>query len=405
MRLRALVFVLAVLGVIVLIGRFAVPLHAPGPPNINTGAESLESAIREIEAGTRTSPLIGDQPRRGRPTVTFLAKADGTDIPRIVSDVTGWGERADGRVDDTVGKMTRVGQTPWYSLEAKVEPYARIEYLITYGVGDLRLDPHNPRKVQRVGGPASEFSMPGYMPPQEFIDPPVRPAGTVVDTTVDSRILGDARRVIVYIPPGYRDDGSYPMAVFEDGALMVNTGEAPRVLDWLISHQAIEPIVAVFVEPKSRAEDSRRGAPMQRFVTDELLPWMAGRCSVTKDAGKRAIIGVSAGARAALNTAATSLESFNRLGLLLPELDQADLDAIPQRTTRRLRVSIVAAHYDRLNLAAAEDAHLMVADRDHAVAYEEVPEGNSTATWRTHLRTVLISLFGTSPKKKPGGKP
>lgn len=401
MRHRFLLFVVAVIGTIVLISYFGSrnPARAPGAPEIATGTASLDSAIKDIEAGTRTSPLIGDQPRRGMPTVTFLAKADGKDLPRIVSDATGWGERADGTFDFNVGKMARVVGTEWYSLEVKVEPYSRIEYLISYSAGDLRLDPHNPRKVQRVGGPASEFAMPGYMPPQEFVDPPTRPSGELLDTVVESKILGDSRRLIVYTPPGYRDDGFYPMAVFEDGALMVNTGEAPRVLDWLIAHQAIEPIVAVFVEPKSRADDYRRGAPMQKFVTDELLPWVAEHYSVTKDAGERAIIGVSAGARAALNTAATSLESFNRLGLLIPALDQADLDAIPHRTNRRLRVSILAAHYDGLNLSAARSAHLMVADYGHAVEYEEVPEGHSTATWRTHLRTVLISLFGTQKKK------
>ena len=401
MRLRLLLFGLAIIGGIAIAdyvesGR----LRAPGTPEIETGTASLEKAITEIEAGTRSSPLIGDQPRRGKPTVTFLAKADGKDVPRIISDVTGWGERADGNFDLNVGKMKRVGATNWYSLETKVEPYARIEYLVTYGVGDLRLDPHNPKQVQRVGGPASEFTMPGYMPPQEFVDPPTRPGGKVVDAILTSQVLGgDTRQVIVYTPPGYRDGGFYKLAVFEDGALMVNTGQAPRVLDWLITHGAIEPIVAVFVEPKSRTDDFRRGAPMQKFVTNELLPWIAEHFSVTRDAGERAIIGVSAGARAALNTATSSLESFNRVGLLIPAIDQNDIDTVPQRQRRRLRVSVVAAHYDYMNLAAARSVQMMVGDRGHAMDFVEVPEGHTTATWRTHLRTVLISLFGVQQPK------
>jgi len=180
---------------------------------------------------------------------------------------------------------------------------------------------------------------------------------------------------------------------------MVNTGEAPRVLDWLIAHQAIEPIVAVFVEPKSRTDDFRRGAPARRFVTDEVVPWVSEHFSVTSHPADRAIIGVSAGARAALDMAATSPGVFSRLGLLMPALDQADIDAIPQRGQHRLRASVVAAHYDPLNLAAARSVHLTLADHGHAVMYEEVPEGHSTATWRTHLRTVLISLFGTEKKR------
>jgi len=38
--------------------------------------------------------------------VTFLARRDGVQVPRIVSDVTGWGERIDGTFDTTVGTMT-----------------------------------------------------------------------------------------------------------------------------------------------------------------------------------------------------------------------------------------------------------------------------------------------------------
>jgi enterochelin esterase-like enzyme len=395
MRLRILLLGLAIVGGIAIAsyvesGR----LHAPSTPEVARGSASLEDAVREIAAGTRTSPLVGDQPRRGMPTLTFLAKAEGKDVPRILSDATGWGERADGTMDYTVGKMTRVGQTSWYALETKVEPYARIEYLITYGAGDFRLDPHNPRKVMRVGGPASEVVLPGYMPPQEFVDPPTNDGGRLTDTMVESRVLGDAREVIVYTPPGYREDGAYPLAVFEDGALMVNSGEAPRVLNWLIAHQAIEPIVAVFVEPKSRAEDFRRGAPMQRFVANELLPWVAERYSVTKEANQRAIIGVSAGARAALNTATASTTSFGLVGLLIPALDEADIETVPPRDRQRLRVSIVAARYDALNRAAARSVQLNVGDQGHVADFIEVPEGHSTATWRTHLRTVLISLFG-----------
>ena len=398
MRLRVILFGLAIIGGIALTGYIeSGSLHAPSTPEVARGSASLEDAVRAIAVGTRTSPLVGDQPRRGMPTLTFLAQADGKDIPRIVSDATGWGERADGTMDYAVGRMTRVGQTSWYALEVKVEPYARIEYLITYGAGDFRLDPHNPRKVMRVGGLASEVVMPGYVPPQEFVDPPID-GGRITDTMVESRVLNDAREVIVYTPPNYKTDGAYPLAVFEDGALMVNSGEAPRVLNWLIAHQAIEPIVAVFVEPKSRADDFRRGAPMQRFVADELLPWVAERYRVTKDANRRAIIGVSAGARAALNTATASPTTFGLIGLLIPALDTADIETVPSRDRLRLRVSIVAARYDALNRAAARSVQLNVSDQGHVAEFIEVPEGHSTATWRTHLRTVLIGLFGVQKK-------
>ena len=244
----------------------------------------LASAIAEIEAGRLTTPLIGEPGTDGGVTVTFLATRGGGRIPRIVSDVTGWGERPDDSFDFTAGTMTRVGRTDWYSLDATVAPRARIEYLVAHGLRDYRLDPHNPRQRPHAGGsPASEFVMPGYLPPQEFEDPPVTPAGRVAEATIESRVLGGSRRVIVYLPPSYRADGDYPVAAFHGGLSVVSPGEAPRVLDWLIARKAIEPIVAVFVDSWPRDNDASTAASTRTFLADELLAWVASRYGVTRN--------------------------------------------------------------------------------------------------------------------------
>lgn len=390
---RGLVYVVGLTVVFVgLISWLSSPTQAPEVPPPSAEETALEDAIRKIEAGTLTTPIVTERPGEGSPTLTFLARRGGDSVPRVVSDLTGWGERADGGFDFGVGTMSRVGQTDWYALEAAIEPDARIEYLIAHGSSDYRLDAHNPRRVQRVGGPASEAVGPAYVPPQEFEDPPTSPAGTITEAVIASRAIGSPRRVIVYTPPDYRSGSRYPLAVFHDGDLVVNTGQAPRVLDWLIVHQAIPPIVAVFVDPQSRAIDYRRGAPMRVFVTDELMPWVVQRYKVTADADERAIIGLSAGARGALDAAGSS-EVFGRLGLLIPALDAEDIDAIPQGGSHRMRVSIVAGTYDALNLPAARSARNALVERGHAVDLVEVSEGHSTNTWRLHMRDVLVGLF------------
>lgn len=398
MRHRTLTFLILCVAAIGVISWVSGHLRAPSPPEHTTGEMSIADAVRAIDAGTATSPIVGEQPRRGKPSLTFVAKGVGTVAPRIVSDATGWGERPDGNFDTTVGVMTRVPGTDWYSLEVKVEPFSRIEYLIAYGPGDFRLDPHNPRKVQRVGGPASEVVMQGYVPPQEFVDAaPARPI-PLIDEAVPSRALRATRRVITYLPPGFDRSHPYPVAVFHDGALVVNNGEAPRVLDWLIAHQAIEPIVAVFVDPVSRTDDFKRGAPMRTFVTSELFDYLSTRAVIATDPQKRAIIGISAGARGALD-AASATNAFGLLGLMIPALGEDDVTAIPTSSKHKIRASILSAQYDALNVEAARSAQLTLVDQGQAVTYKEVPEGHTTATWRLHLRDVLIDLFGPQAKR------
>jgi hypothetical protein len=209
MRCHTRVFIVAGAGALALGVCTWRPLGAQRRGEPASKVTALEAAVAEVEAGRRTTPLIGEPIPGGGTTVTFLARRAGGRVPRIVSDVTGWGEDTDGTFDFTAGRMTRVGRTDWYSFQANVAPRARIEYLIAYAPTDYRMDPHNPRQAagpQRGGAPASEFVMPGHVPPQEFVDPPVSPAGLITEATVESRVLRGSCRLIVYTPSGYRDN-------------------------------------------------------------------------------------------------------------------------------------------------------------------------------------------------------
>jgi enterochelin esterase-like enzyme len=363
-----------------------------GPrPRPDRASDPLEAVIADVEAGRRTTPLVAATIPGDQVTVTFLARRAGGEAPRIVSDVTGWGEHADGTFDFHAGTMTRVGETDWYSLDTKVERGARIEYLVAYGMTDYRPDPHNPRRAGPEP-PASEFVTPGYVPPQELTDPPVAPGGRVVETSLESRALGGARRVLVYTPPGYRRGSTCPLAVFHD---RFRAEDVPRVLDWLIARGDIEPIIAVFTETTPYGEAPRSGEPVRTFLAEELPRWVTSRYGTAKTADSRAILAISYGAKDALDAAITS-RAFHRLGLLIPgrRITADDLVAAAESPAPRLRVAILAGRYDLANVPTARALQQALASAGHRVEYTEVPEGHSPRTWRNHLRGVLVSLFG-----------
>jgi enterochelin esterase-like enzyme len=361
----------------------------------------LQAVIAEIEAGRRTTPVVGEPTAGGGLTVTFLARRGAGPVPRIVSDVTGWGERPDDTFDFHAGTMARVGQTGWYFLEATVAPGARVEYLVAHGLRDFGPDPHNPRRTRlRGGGPASELVTPGYAPPREFEDPPPTAAGRIVKDTIDSRALG-SREVIVYTPPGYPEVAEYPVAVFHGGLGVASDGEAPRVIDWLIARKAIEPLVAVFVDSWARDTDDASVTQARAFLTGELLSWVGARYRVSGDPARRAVLGISFGARDVLD-AATTGDVYHRVGLLIPgrRMRPADIAAFVGRCSHPLRVAIVAGLYDGPNLATAQRARDVLRAAEQAVEYFEVPEGHNPTTWRNHLRDVLVSLFGAGRERE-----
>jgi enterochelin esterase-like enzyme len=383
-----------------LIAVLSVPVScAPGPEAPGGADRSLEAAIAEIEAGRATTPLVAQPAPGSDAAVTFLVRSINGQVPRIVSDVTGWGESPDDSTFDlTIGTMTLLGSTGWYQLETQVAPRARVEYLVVHGETDYRVDPNNPRRAwSRDGHAMSEFVTPDYQPPPELADPPATSGGRTVEAIIDSRALGGPSRVLVDLPRGYRDDGALPVAAFHAGWGVAHEGEAPRVLDWLIAHREIEPIVGMFLESYLAGDDdNHEGPPLRAFLTEEAPTWMASRYGVTTSAEEWAVLAISYGAKDALDAALAPAQAYGRLGLLIPgrRLTPADLEAFAMQRGRRLRVAILAGRYDRANVATARDARDALADAGHGVEYIEVPEGHNPTTWRDHLRDVLVSLFG-----------
>ena len=371
---------------------------APGPEGSGGAGRSLDAAIADIEAGSASTPLVVQPAPGSDATVTFLVRSTDGQVPRIVSDITGWGESPDDSTFDlTIGTMTPLGSRGWYRLETRVAPRARVECLVVHGETDYRVDPNNPRRAWSRGGHSiSEFVTPDYQPPRELADPPAAFGGRTVEATIDSRALGGRRRVLVYLPRGYRDDGALPVAVFHSGWGVAHEGQAPRVLDWLIAEREIGPIVGLFLESYLAGDDdNREGPPLRAFLTEEAPTWLASRYGVTTSADGWAILAISYGAKDALDAALAPAQTYGRVGLLIPgrRLTPADLEAFAVQPGRRLRVAILAGLYDHANLATARDARDALADAGHAVEYIEVPEGHNPTTWRDHLRDVLVSLF------------
>ncbi len=277
-------------------------------------------------------------------------------------------------------------------------PRARVEYLVVHGETDYRVDPHNPRRGWARGDyDISEFVTPDYVPPPELSGAPEAPAGRTVEGTLESLAIGAPRRVLVYLPPDYRDDGAYPVAVFHSGWSVVRDGEAPRIFDWLIAHREIEPIVGLFLDSYIPGDpDNHEGPPLRAFLTEEAPQWLASRYSVSRRADDWAVLAISYGAQDALDAALAPTRAYGRLGLLIPgrRLTSGDLEAFSLQRDRRLRVAILAGLYDQANIATANNVRRTLTDAGHAVDFIEVPEGHNPSTWRNHLSDVLVSLFG-----------
>ena len=153
--------------------------------------------VREAIASNGGTPLV-----EGDSALFLVERSPDGPPPRLLADFNGWGE-PEGRLAETA--MTPLDGTSWFYLKRTLDSRARIEYAIARESTEdaaLHLDPENPRTVEGFSRSYSELRMPAYADAPELLEDPSLPRGRLVETELQSRVLGNRRRIIVYLPHG-----------------------------------------------------------------------------------------------------------------------------------------------------------------------------------------------------------
>ena len=193
--------------------------------------------------------------------------------------------------------MSRVRGTDLWVLKLRVPELDRA--IVSYRIVPLEAGMASPPRE----------AMPAWRGPRA---PPealksVRLQGRVVTDTIDSRVLGDARTVHIYLPA----DGGSP-----EGVVYLGDGGAVHALapyvDTLIAAKELVPVMLVGLASAEGgpAELSRRDPRAleylwnydtlnsrflahERFLLDEVIPWAESRYGAPPERGQRAVFGVS----------------------------------------------------------------------------------------------------------------
>ena len=126
--------------------------------------------------------------------------------------------------------------------------------------------------------------------------------------TVDSKILGETRRINVYAPPGYAEfpDLRVPVLYMPDGGIAEDFLHIAGLVQISVSNGTMRPFLLVGIENTQRRRDmtgptqvesDKRIAPQvggsvkfRQFIRDELMPQVKARYRTTEE---RAIVGES----------------------------------------------------------------------------------------------------------------
>lgn len=339
---------------------------------------------------------LGQMPLVFGDTAVFLYRGDAVSVG-WVGDFNAWkpGSPLTGQ---------RVGETDVWTARRTFPLDARLDYKISVN-GQQRLDPRNPLAQQDGYARNSVLTMPQYAPSVWTESQKTAPRGALSEPFVlQSTHLGYARRFQVYTPAGYKKLKDLPVLYITDGQEFASAqmGALPTILDNLIAAGKIEPVIAVFIDPRTvDTADNRRGPELltnprfQWFLTQELIPWIDARYPTSPRAADRAIVGVSLGGLHATYTAMRQPEFFGMAAALSPyyAAKPAVLAEVEQGRRVPVRFFVSQGAYD-LDVTNTRRLAQVLKTKGYAYDFVETNDGHSWGNWRNVLDDMLIYHFG-----------
>jgi enterochelin esterase family protein len=334
--------------------------------------------------------------------------------------------------------MRRFEGTDLFFLTARVPKDSRFTYGFRQGTPLTGLSFDRARELRPAMEPdrwsARQFFGGSFL---ELPDAPAQPfaeradgvrQGRIEETSIPSKILGEDRKVGVYLPPGFDPAaGPYPYVIVFDGEVSGLPGTTllpvPTILDNLIAKGKVPPTLAVLVDTHGKRErDLAMSAPFAEFLAKELAPWAQREYRAAEDPARATLAGVSLGGLAAAYGAFHHPEVFGNAlsqsgsfwftpgarqvaathhlepGALIREIRDA-----PKKPLKIwMEVGIFEGMGDGLvgGGMIVQNRHLrdVLLSKGYDVSYREFSGGHDYACWRGSLADGLIALVGAPPR-------
>jgi enterochelin esterase-like enzyme len=252
-------------------------------------------------------------------------------------------------------------------------------------------------------------------PPAGFADTqPGAPQGRVEELSYDSPVTGTRRKASVYLPPGYSQDGRYPVLYLLHG-IGGNQDEwrgyvrAQAILDQLIAAGKAVPMIVVM--PNGRALPDDRPPPADRTFTPAhaegfarfenellatLIPAVESRYSTAAGARQRAIAGLSMGGGQALNFGLGHLDTFAWVAGFSPAPNTrsgAELLPDPGQARSRLALLYLSCGSKDGLISVSQGVHRHLAQQGIAHVWNVDEYGHDRDSWAENLYQFAQRIF------------
>jgi enterochelin esterase-like enzyme len=233
--------------------------------------------------------------------------------------------------------------------------------------------------------------------------------GTVSDDIrITSRGLGYDLQYRIYLPEGHDSRTDHPVIFLTDGQNYIRRGQMPKIMNSLISNGKIEPVVAVFVDPRDPddLQSNRRRSQFLcnvdylNFFITELIPAVERDYPVMKDREGRSIMGLSFGGTNSACFGVLGYDFFSGIAMQSPANHPVPnlLSAYQEMPTLPLRIFLSTGVPDD-NTRANRQFHTVLKNKNYDMEYVEVKQGHNWENWGPLIDDVLLYFYGTGNQK------
>lgn len=154
--------------------------------------------------------------------------------------------------------------------------------------------------------------------------------GKLDSVQYESKTVGNARKALVYTPPGFDKKKKYPVlyllhGIGGDEKEWMKGGNPPVILDNLYAEGKIQPMIVVMPNGRAMKDDRAIGnifdkekveafATFEKDLLNDLIPYVEKNYPVLTDRENRAIAGLSMGGGQSLNFGLGNLDKFAWVG-------------------------------------------------------------------------------------------
>jgi enterochelin esterase-like enzyme len=234
--------------------------------------------------------------------------------------------------------------------------------------------------------------------------------GTIETVEYDSTTVGNKRKTLVYLPPGYSADTKYPVlyllhGIGGDEEEWHQQGHPEIILDNLFADKKAVPMIVVLPNGRAQANDRAEGnimaaapafATFEQDLLKDLIPFIQSKYSTQTNRENRALAGLSMGGGQSLNFGLAHLDTFAWIGgfscapnTKMPE----ELVPDPAKATAMLKLLWISGGDKDGLIGFGQRTHLYLKEKNVKHIWNVDSGGHDFAVWKNNLYQFAQLIF------------